>query len=564
MRRLQDFLPGAVRAANSRLRLLFGVGLPLGELTRVLADAHGDRPAIATSSATPGLPQRLRTYADLEDDVARLAAAHRVALPGGPSPVAILCANRVDVLLHTLALSRLGAAPLPLNHRLRPEEQAGAVAAAGARAVVADGDVAAPLLALPAGQGLRVVWTGAGGPPPRGAFELPGWLEEHPKERLSGAPATAADDVALLLCTSGTTGLPKVARLSSRSLLGAMGRLHALPVGRQRGLRGGRDVILAALPLTHVMGISTLLGALCAGVKFIHLDRFDASQVLDRIEADHPNVFVGVPTMYADLEAAGAARRDLSSIELWVSAADAMPPDRARRFQQYGALGRPAGRRVGTAAFADVYGMVELGGAAAVRIYPPGPRGTAVPAFGFVLPGFSARVMGADGRRLRMGIAGELQLRGPAVFAGYQGAGTPSEDGWFTTGDLARLGPAGTFAFVGRKADRLKVGGFSVFPAEVEAELRGHPAVAELAIVGVPDPRLGERLVALVVPRDGFDPARFLDWAAERVAPYRRPRSVVLAAELPLGKNGKIDRRRATELAARATPQHSDGPAGAR
>src|SRR5207248_3359542 len=112
---------------------------------------------------------------------------------------------------------------------------------------------------------------------------------------------------ALLLTTSGTTGRPKVAVLSSRALLGALGRLHALPVGRSRGLRAGRDVVLSALPLVHVMGFSALLGALCSGVQAIHLDRFEAAAVLDAIEAHHPNVFVGVPTMYADLEAAGAA-----------------------------------------------------------------------------------------------------------------------------------------------------------------------------------------------------------------------------------------------------------------
>jgi acyl-CoA synthetase (AMP-forming)/AMP-acid ligase II len=551
MRRFQDFLPGAVRAANSRLRLWFGAGLPLGELTGVLAKAFGDRPAISTATPTPGLPERARTFADLEDDVARLAAAHRIANPESASPVAILCANRIDVLLHVLALARTGVAPLPLNHRLKPEEQAAAMAAASARTLVADGEVAAALLASAAGKGVRAIWTGAGGAPPGDGFDLAGWLRAHPGERFAGPPPATAGDVAVLLCTSGTTGMPKVARLSSRSLLGAIGRVHALPVGRQRGLRAGRDAMIVALPLTHVMGLGTALGALCAGVKLIHLDRFDAAQVLQRIEDDQPNIFVGVPTMYADLEEAGAAKRDLGSIELWVSAADAMPPDRARRFQQYGALGRVAGRRLGTAVFADVYGMVELGGPAAVRLYPPGPRGRSLPAVGFVLPGFSARVVGPDGRRLRMGAAGELQLRGAGVFSGYEGAERPGEDRWFATGDLARLGLAGTFAFVGRNADRLKVGGFSVFPAEVEAELRGHPAVSELAIVGVSDERLGERPVALVVAGDGFDAEEFLAWAAARVAPYRRPRTALRVPALPVGKNGKVDRRGAGLLARR-------------
>ena len=563
MRRLQDIIPRAVRTASSRLRLTFGAGLPLGDLTRVLAEAFGGRPAIAAALPTPGLPPRSRTYADLEDDVARLTAAHRAAGVSA-SAVAILCANRVDVLLHTLALARAGAAPLPLNHRLRPEEQAAAIAAAGVTGVVGDADLAGPLLASPAAASLRVLWTGAGGPAPREGFRIDAWLRDHPGDRVAEARARAPDDVALLLTTSGTTGVPKVARLTSQSLLGAIGRVHALPVGWQWGMRAGRDVVLAALPLTHVMGLTTILGGLCAGIRIIHLERFDAAEVLGRIEADRPNVFVGVPTMYADLESAGAAQRDLSSVELWVSAADAMPPDRARRFQQQGTLGHLLGRRVGTAAFSDVYGMVELGGPAAVRIYPPAPRGRELPAIGFVLPGFSARVVGNDGRPLRMGSAGELELSGAGVFAGYEGAGRPGKDGWFPTGDLARLGPAGTFALVGRKADRIKVGGFSVFPAEVEAELRGHPAVAELAVVGVRDERLGERPVALVVPRGSFDAGEFLAWAAGRVAPYRRPRAAVAVEALPLGKNGKIDRRAAANLAERLVGAGPDAAAPAR
>ena len=133
-----------------------------------------------------------------------------------------------------------------------------------------------------------MVWTGAGGPAPREGFELSGWLRAHPDDRFAGATPAPANDGGLLLCTSGTTGLPKVARLTSRSLLGAIGRLHALPVGRQRGLRAGRDVILAALPLTHVMGLATTLGALCAGVKMIHLDRFDAGPARAATSANKP------------------------------------------------------------------------------------------------------------------------------------------------------------------------------------------------------------------------------------------------------------------------------------
>ncbi|HUJ27088.1 MAG TPA: class I adenylate-forming enzyme family protein [Myxococcales bacterium] len=526
---LIDSALGLARAAAGSVRLSFGAGLPLGELTRVLGDRFGDRPAIAM----PG--RRMWTYAMLEREVARMAAALEAGGVRAGETVAVVCGNRPDILVALFGLARIGAVPAPLNHRLRPEEQAAALESAGATAAVVDPELEPALLALR----LRLL-----------RFEaLTGWMQRHPREQRT--QATRGADPALLLATSGTTGQPKLARIPSRALLGAIGRFHALPVGHQRGLRAGRDVVLAALPLTHVMGVTTMLGALCAGVKVLHLERFDARRVLARIEADEPNVFVGVPTMYADLESAGAAQRDLSSVELWVSAADAMPPDRARRFQLYGALERVAGRRLGTAAFADVYGMVELAGPAALRLYPPAPRGRELPAIGFVLPGFSARVVGADGKARRLFGEGELQLRGPGIFSGYVGAEPPA-GAWFATGDVARLGPGGTFAFVGRSGDRLKVGGFSVFPAEVEAELRAFPGLAELAIVGVPDPRLGQVPAALVVASGGFDEQKFLAWAADRVAGYRRPRSVVRVPSLPRGPNGKLDRRAAAALAQRS------------
>jgi long-chain acyl-CoA synthetase len=171
------------------------------------------------------------------------------------------------------------------------------------------------------------------------------------------------------------------------------------PVGRARGLRAGRDRVFAALPLTHVMGFAVLLGALNAGVPLLRRARFDAAEALDLIERRRPNVVVAVPTMYADLERAGAADRDLSSIQVWVSSADAMPTDRARRFQRYGAIVRVGTRGIGSSVFVDIYGMVELSGAAAVRIFPPSLVGTLpVPSFAVALPGIEVRAVDEDGQ----------------------------------------------------------------------------------------------------------------------------------------------------------------------
>jgi acyl-CoA synthetase (AMP-forming)/AMP-acid ligase II len=231
-------------------------------------------------------------------------------------------------------------------------------------------------------------WSGAG-PAPAGApgDDLAAWLHAHPDERLAPTRRVGSADTALLLCTSGTTGRPKVAALNSDGLLRGVRLLVLAPFGRDGGFRAGRDRVVCALPLAHAMGLAVFLGALCAGVEILHHERFHARDILDAIESARPNVFIGVPTMFADLEAEGAAHYDLSSIQLWISAADVMPAERARRFQRYGAAAIAGARALGTAAFADVYGMVELSGGAAVRVFPPSPiRGRDVPAVSFMLP----------------------------------------------------------------------------------------------------------------------------------------------------------------------------------
>jgi len=527
--------------------LALGRGVHLGELTAVLADRYGDRPAVEEPTSTPGFDHgSTRSYRDLEDAVARLAAALAARGHGADQRVLVMVDNRIDVALHLFALARIGAVPVPVNHRLTRGELEAITTATDAIAAVAD---AAVTERLP--PPLEVMTTG----------ELGADVRADPDRRTLARRGGDADAVVVLLTTSGTTGVPKAAALTSRGLLASLGPLIAAPVGWGWGPRAGRDRIFAALPLTHVMGLSTLLGALSAGVPLSRRERFDAPEALRLIETERPNVVVAVPTMYADLERAGAAGRDLSSVQLWVSSADAMPADRARRFQRYGAAAHLGSRAVGGAAFVDVYGMVELSGAAAVRIFPPSPiRSVTLPSFAAALPGIEVRAVDGDGRPVPSGAVGELQWRGPGVLEGYEGRPEQGleRDGWFASGDQARVWPGGLFRFVGRSKDRLKVGGFSVFPAEVEGQLREAPGVEDLAIVGIPDDRLGDRLVAVVVPGTSFDEEGFLAWAKERVAGYRRPSTVVEVEQLPRGANGKLDRAAATELV-RSELEPTDG-----
>ncbi len=513
----------------------------LGTFTADLAARHGTRPAVRDPQPTPGLhPGGLRTYGDLERHVGLLAAVHAELGRREGDRVVVAIGNRIDTLLHASALARLGCVPALVNPRLTAEEAQHVAEAAGAVAGVGDDEVLERL------QLAEVVATSSTEELGRRVVE---GLDAGTLVRRSPEPR-AADDVALLLATSGTTGFPKAAALTSSGLLGYSGLLARLPVGHTRGVRAGRDRLLAPLPLAHVMGFAVMLNGLLAGIEVLHVPRFDPHEVLDVIERDRPNMVVMVPTMYADLEAAGADERDLTSIQVFCSAADAMPDARARRFQRRGALATVAGVRVAPALFVDGYGMVELSGLAAVRVFPA--SWVPLPAPALVSPSLEVRTVDEDGTPTRPGEIGELEFRGGGVLRGYEGrpdAG-PDADGWFATGDRARLWPGRVLQFAGREKDRLKVGGFSVFPAEVEQELNDAvPGFAEVAVVGLPDDRLGDRPVALVVAGPDFDPSAFLTAAGAAVAGYRRPRGVVLVDEIPRGNNRKVDREAATRLA---------------
>ncbi len=524
--------------SRAETRALARGDVHLGDLPRLLATLYGRREAVVDPGLTPGFDHgSSRTFDDLEDATARLAAAHREHGRRAGERVLVIVDNRVDIGLHVFALARLGALPVPVNHRLTAPEIAAVVEASDAGAAVVDAGLEDRV-----GEGLDVVTTSALG-------EL---VRREPDRRVEHGEQSDPREVSVLLTTSGTTGMPKAAALTSHGLLASIGLGARLPVGGSRGPRSGRDRAVASLPLTHVMGLLVLVGMMCAGVPLVRRDRFRADETLDLLEQERANLFIGVPTMYADLERAGAAERDLSNVQVWVSSADVMPVDRARRFQRYGSMGRLRGRTFGCAAFVDIYGMVELSGGAAVRLYAPSvtPRPW-LPSFAVKLPGMQVRAVDEDGNPVGPGRVGELQFRGGGVLRGYEGRDDVGPDGagWFSSGDHGRVWPGGVFQFVGRAKDRLKVGGFSVFPAEVEHELREAPGLRDVALVGVPDDRLGERPVAVVVPDADFDPEAFLAWSKDHVAGYRRPTEVVETDELPRGNHGKIDRATATEIA---------------
>ncbi len=481
-----------------RTRLALDSDLVLGELLERLAAADPGRVLV---DELGGATRTLREAADLVDCWAA-AVADQVA----PTQVVVVATpNGYDQLLLCLAVSRAGGIPAPVNDRLKPEEVDHVVADAGAVLVLRNADELAR-------------------DRPLGAC--------HPAE---------PTDVGAVFYTSGTTGRPKGAELTHRGILGGLNRAALIPML-------GQEAVIS-LPMAHIMGLVVAVGMACASVPVRFLPRFEPEAVLDEIESRRAGIFVGVPAMYRMLLDAGAEDRDLGSVKLWFSGADAMPEELAEQFCRMGAVATlPGGLRLGRAVFAEGYGMVETAGGVAARVALP-HLPAAVGRLGVPLPGYRTRIVGDDGRVVGLGSVGELQLSGPGVLKSYRGdaeatKGAFTEDGWLRTGDLVRRAALGLFTFEGRAKDVIVRGGYNVYAVEVEQALERHPDVGEAAVVGLPDDRLGEVPVAAVVVGRGatVTPDALRTWAKDHLSSYKVPVEVRLVDDLPHSGTRKVQR----------------------
>jgi len=281
------------------------------------------------------------------------------------------------------------------------------------------------------------------------------------------------------------------------------------------------------------------------------LASFRSGEVLDAIETRRSTMFVGVPAMYRMLVEAGAEDRDLTSVRVWGSGADAMPADLARRFKKMGATATlPLIGPVGEAMFVEGYGMVEVGGGVAAKLSPPLLDVGLGESIGIQLPGYAFRVVDDDERDVGTGSTGELLVKGPGVIKGYWNAPevsarTVTDDGWLHTGDLVRKGLFGTVVFVGRQKDVIKHAGYSVYALEVQEALELHPEVLEAVVVGLPDKTKGEIPAAVVRLAPGADLAELQHeaWASEHLARYKVPRRWVAVDELPRTGTSKVQKQ---------------------
>jgi len=461
---------------------------------------------------------RAISYGELRDAAAgvatQLGGASRVALWATPEPET--CVGLVGALL-------AGATVVPLNPQSGERELAHVLRDSAPSLLLAPAGAPGPRAAIPR---LDVAL---------GAAAAAG--AEIPSEPAAGAPA-------LIVYTSGTTGPPKGAVLSRGALAANLDALADAWAWTQA------DVLVHALPLFHVHGLVLgVLGPLRRGTALWHLGRFSAEGVRDALEAGATMLF-GVPTMYHRLAQAlpGDARLASALARARVLVSGSAPLAQA----DANAIERASGRRV-----LQRYGLTEtliLTAERADAAAGPAAGGTVGPP----LAGVELRLADDDGRDLARGdreTIGEVLARGPGLFDGYlnrpDATAAAFRDGWLATGDLATWAHGGALRIVGRRAtDLIKSGGFKLGAGEIEAALAEHPAVAECAVTGAPDPDLGERVVAWVVPADPAAPPaaqELIDHVAAVLAPHKRPREVHLLEALPRNALGKVLKR---ELAA--------------
>ncbi|EST19280.1 long-chain-fatty-acid--CoA ligase [Streptomyces roseochromogenus] len=475
-----------------------------------------ERPALRLGTATT-------TYAELDRLTAQAAALLRTEGLRTGDRVALMLPNVPEFVVLYYGVLRVGGIVVPMNPLLKERETEYHLRDSGAVLLFewhqAPGEGAAGAAAA----GVRHLAV----EPAAFAAEL------APLEPQSEVTATAADDIAVLLYTSGTTGRPKGAALTHAGLR------HNTEVNVTEVQRlTSDDVIVGCLPLFHIFGQTcTMNVAVHCGASLTLVPRFEPGAVLDAIARDRATVFEGVPTMYAALlQHSGAA--DVSSLRLCISGGASLPVEVLHGFE----------RRFGCMVL-EGFGMSETSPVVSFN-HPDRPRKPG--SVGTPIRDVEVRLLDDTGREVAPGEVGELAVRGPNLMKEYwhrpEETAATVPDGWLRTGDMARQDEDGYLYIVDRKKDLIIRGGYNVYPREIEEVLHEHPAVALAAVLGVPDERLGEEVAAAVVLRPGAaaDTEELRQFVRDRVAAYKYPRRLWLTDALPLGPSGKILKREIT------------------
>lgn len=516
------------------------------------AGRFGDRTAVIDGET------RL-TYAQLDSLVERAQRGLMASGIEAGDRVCVWSPNTFHWIVAALAAHCSGATLVTLNTRFTGAEALAIVRRSGSRVLflpdrflgadyletlrtagaAADGDGGGPVPGLPDLElAVRIPIEGGEGGPEPGVIEWEGLLGRAagvaPEAAASRRAAVEPDDIADILFTSGTTGQPKGAMSSQRQTI-AVAAAWA-----ERAEVSEEDVYLIIAPFFHSFGYKAgWVVCLLRGAAIVPQITFDLDAVVEIVERDRVTILPGPPTIFQTLLALpDRERRDLSSLRLAVTGSATVPVALVERMW----------RELSFETILTAYGLSE---AVVVTMCKAGDDAETIShTSGCATAGFELRIADADGNVLAAGEAGEIQLRGPNVMVGYLDdpeatAAAIEPDGWFHTGDVGHLDERGYLTITDRLKDMITVGGFNVYPAEVENAILGLDEVVECAVVGIPEERLGEVGLAYVVGRDGhsLDADSVIAACRERLANFKVPRQVEILDELPHNAAGKVLKR---------------------
>ncbi|MBI2194496.1 MAG: AMP-binding protein [Planctomycetes bacterium] len=461
------------------------------------------------------------TFAELERGVRRLAAFLR-AHTARPH-VGLLLPTGASFPIAFLACQAAGKVPVPMNFLLEKTQLEHVVRDAGLGTVITDAALRSKARGLGAG---LLVWEE---------------MDLDASRPMGDAASWKDGDLAAILYTSGTIGPPKGVMLTHRNFTSNVKACVAVA-----GVTD-RDVLIGFLPLFHSFGLTaTFLLPLLNGAKAVFLEKFNPGRTAESIEEHGVTILFAIPSMYRFFVRAVEKRDNrFGSLRLCISGGEPLEEALGEAFER--ALGLP---------LLNGYGLTETSPVVAINC-PSSPRRGSI---GPPLPGLEARIADERGRALPPGRDGELWVRGPNVMKGYLNLGPETAavldpDGWFHTGDLARTDPDGYLFITGRKKDLIRSSGEFVSPVEVERAMALHPAVFEVAVIGVPDASRGEVPKAFVAlkPGESCSAEDLIELCRRHLAKFKIPKAVEFRAELPHGPTGKV-LKRLLRMQAEGTP----------
>jgi long-chain acyl-CoA synthetase len=500
----------------------------IADIVRVHARLRPDAVALVVDD-------RSISFAELDARSSQAAQAFRTAGVGFGDRVAYVEKNGAEFFEVVCGLAKLGAVGVPVNWRLAPPEMLHVIDDAQARIVVVGSEFFGHLEAVE--DRLTTVSTivAIGAHDRWPAYEA--WLAGHPAE--DPGVTTGPDDIAFLMYTSGTTGLPKGVMLTNGNYL-----CKATGIAQQWRFTAD-SVSLAVMPMFHMAGSGWVLVGLYEGATTVVLRDVDPSAILDSIVRHRITNLLLVPAVIQMvLGTPEVENADFSSVRAIVYGASPITDDvLVRGLERF------------KCEFLQVYGLTETTGSVTqLDEHDPLGRPQLLRSCGKPYPWVELRIVDDDGREVLVGTVGEVWTRSAQNMLGYWNnpgatAATVTDDGWLKTGDAGYIDSDGYVYLHDRKKDMIVSGGENVYPIEVENVLMTHPTVEDVAIIGVPDERWGEAVKAIVVPAAGTSPteAELIAYARERLAGFKLPKSVDFAEVLPRNPSGKLLKRKLRE-----------------